>query len=156
MPLKLDGARLGDVGIKITPDEKILVDAKLLKIYLGKIFIAEVLEAALKTGTPEQTQWAATTVAGKKLAGETSSSMAQLVSHTEEKTVPGELGREKPDYLGLDVLKQRGVAMRYDPTALELVVEPGVDQRMPGDISFAPQAEMESAAVERRPMSAAI
>ena len=48
VPLKVDGARLGDVGIKITADDKLFVDAKLLKTYLGKIYRPEVLTAALR------------------------------------------------------------------------------------------------------------
>ena len=37
VPVKLDSELLGNVLVKITPDEKIYADAKLLKTYLGKI-----------------------------------------------------------------------------------------------------------------------
>src|SRR5271157_4250021 len=56
VPLKLDGDRLGDVAIKITTDDKVFVDAKLLKTYLGKTFKAEMLTAALETPEDQATQ----------------------------------------------------------------------------------------------------
>jgi hypothetical protein len=47
VPVKVDGALLGNVAIKITPEDKVLADAKLLKTYLGKIMKQEILTAAL-------------------------------------------------------------------------------------------------------------
>lgn len=68
VPLKVDGARLGDVGIKITADEKLFVDAKLLKTYLDKIFLPEVLTAALAVPEEQATQVASSaSVVSKKL-----------------------------------------------------------------------------------------
>ena len=43
VPLKADGALLGNVALKITPEDKLFADAKLLKTYLGKIVKPEVL-----------------------------------------------------------------------------------------------------------------
>ena len=44
---------------------------------------------------------------------------------------------------------RRGLDMRYDPEALELQVEPKVDQTLPQAISFAPKAEKDSASLEK-------
>ena len=66
VPLKVDGARLGDVGIKITADDKLFVDAKLLKTYLAKIYIPEVLTAALAMPEEQTVQVAGGAVVSKK------------------------------------------------------------------------------------------
>jgi len=90
VPLKVDGARLGDVGIKITADDKLFVDAKLLKTYLAKIYTPEVLTAALATPEEQTVQVAAGSVVSKKAPG-TPSSDVQLVSQQLETKEPGEL-----------------------------------------------------------------
>ncbi len=146
VPLKMDGARLGDVGIKLTPDEKIFVDAKLLKTYLGKTFKAETLVAMLP---PEEqaTQLADNgTVVNKKVPGADSSVLKK--ASIEKVPEPGQLGREKPVYVALELLNARGLALRYDPQSLELQVEPKVDQRQPQSISFAPQSQTGSSTLE--------
>ena len=147
VPLKLDGDRLGDVAIKITADDKVFVDAKLLKTYLGKTFKQEILTAALETPEDQATQVADATVAGKKEAG-AASSIVQKAS-IEKVPEPGQLGQEKPTYVALDLLIAKGLDMRYNPNDLELQVEPKVDQKLPGDISFAPKAEEDSASLEK-------
>jgi outer membrane usher protein len=149
VPLKLDDDRLGDVGIKITADDKIFVDAKLLKTYLGKTFKQEILTAAIETPEDWTTQLAdAETVAAKKEPGAAASSIVQKAS-IGNVPEPGQLGQEKPTYIALDLLIAKGLAMRYNPNDLELQVEPKVDQRLPGDISFAPKAEEDSASLEK-------
>jgi outer membrane usher protein len=147
VPLKLDGGRLGDVRIKITPDDKLFVDAKSLKTYLGKVVREEFLTSALAAPQAPETLVADASVVSKKAPGAAASSVMQLAS--QQKPAPGALGDEAPAYLPLDVLKQRGVSLRYDSLTTELLVEPTVDQRLPGDISFGGRSEVESAALER-------
>jgi outer membrane usher protein len=151
VPLKLDGARLGDVRIKITPQDKVLVDAKTLKTYLGKVVRAEVLTAALAVPPQaEDTQVAGgTSVVGKKAPGAANSSVMQLASQQAPTPEPGALGEEPPSYLPLDVLKERGVRLRYDALAIEMQVELTVDQRQEGDISFASDGELDSASLQQ-------
>jgi outer membrane usher protein len=147
--LKLDGGRLGDVPIKIDADDKIFVDARLLKTYLGKIVKTEILTAALQTAEDRAVQVAdADTVVSKKTPGAASSSVLQKAA-IEKPAEPGQFGQEKPVYVALDLLVARGLAMRYDPQALELQVEPNVDQKIPGDISFAQQEEIDSVSLEK-------
>ena len=147
VPLKLDGDRLGDVTIKITADDKLFVDAKLLKTYLGKTFKQEILTAALETPEDQAAQVADATVAAKKEPG-AASSIVQKAS-IEKAPEPGQLGQEKPTYVALDLLIAKGLDMRYNPNDLELQVEPKVDQKVPGNISFAPKAEEDSASLEK-------
>ena len=150
VPLTVDGARLGDIAIKITADEKLFVDAKLLKIYLGKIMKEEVLTSVLAVPPEEATQVAGgATVVGKKTAGAPNSSVLQLASQQEKAPEPGQLGQEARSYLSLEVIKQRGVAISYDPLALELQVEPTVDQRPTGHLSLEPHGEPESQVLEQ-------
>ena len=148
VPLKVDGARLGDVGIKITADDKLFVDAKLLKTYLAKIYIPEVLTAALATPEEQTVQVAAGSVVSKKAPG-TPSSDVQLVSQQLETKEPGELLGEKPSYLSVATLKDRGITMRYDPLNLDLEVFPTVDQRPTSTINFKQNAEEESTTLEQ-------
>jgi len=146
VPLKVDGARLGDVGIEITADDKLSVDIKLLQTYLGKVFRTEVLTAALVL--PEETvQVAGSSVVSKKTAG-APRSVVQLVSQQRETVEPGQLGSEKPSYLSVATLKDRGINMRYDPLNLELEVFPTVDQRPTNTISFKQNIGEESATLE--------
>ena len=150
VPVKLDGARLGDVAIKITADEKLFVDAKLLKTYLGKVVLPEVLSAALAFPAEGATQvTGGTTVAGKKADDAANSSVMQFASLQEKQPEPGQLGQEPASYLPLDLIKQRGIAIRYDPLELELRVEPTVDQRQTSTISFESKQEIASEAMER-------
>jgi len=135
VPLKVDGARLGDVGIEITADDKLSVDAKLLKTYLGKICRPEVLTAALAVPEEQTVQVAGGSVVSKKAPG-TPSSNVQLVSRQLESKGPAQLGGEKPSYLSIATLKERGINMRYDPLNLELEVFPTVDQRPTSTISL--------------------
>ena len=147
VPLKLDGARLGDVAIKITADDKIFVDAKLLKTYLGNTFKQEILRAALQTPEDSSAQVAdGETLVGKKLPGADSSIVQKVAVGITP--APGQLGREKPAYVALDLLVAKGLALRYNPNDLDLQVEPSVDQRLPSDISFAQQAGSDSASLE--------
>ncbi len=146
--LKLDGARLGDVPIKIAADEKIFVDAKLLKTYLGRIVKAELLTAALQAAEDQTRAAEADTVAGKKAPGEAASTVLQKAS-VEKAPETGPLGQEKPLYVALDQLAAHGLALRYDPVGLELQVELQIDERNPSDISFARQEEAGSASLER-------
>ena len=148
VPLKVDGVRLGDVGIKITADEKLFVDAKLLKTYLSKIVTPEVLTAALAVPEGQTVQIADASVVGKKVPG-TQSSAVQLVSQQLEEKEPGELGGGKPSYLSLATLSDRGINMRYDPLNLELEVLPAVDQRPTSTLSFKQNNEEESVTLEQ-------
>ncbi len=148
VPLKVDGARLGDVGIKITADDKLSVDAKLLKTYLGKIYRSEVLTAALAIPEEQTVQVAGGSVVSKKAPG-TPSSDVQLVAQQLETKETGELLGEKPSYLSVATLKDRGITMRYDPLNLELEVFPTVDQRPTSAINFKQSAEEESATLEQ-------
>ncbi len=147
VPLKVDGSRLGDVGIEITADDKLFVDTKLLKTYLGKIYRAEVLTAALAMPEERTVQATGSSVVSKKAPG-TSSSAVQLVSQQLETQEPGQLEGQKPIYLSVATLKDRGIAMRYDPLNLELEVLPTVDQRPTSTISFNQKSEEESATLE--------
>ena len=148
VPLKVDGARLGDVGIKITADDKLFVDAKLLKTYLGKIYRPEVLTAALAVPEEQTVQVAGGSIVSKKAPGNPSSAV-QLVSQQLETKEPGELGGEKPDYLSVTTLSDRGINVRYDPLNLELEVLPTVDQRPTSTLSFQQNTESESATLEQ-------
>ncbi len=148
VPLKVDGARLGDVGIEITADDKLFVDAKLLKTYLAKIYIPEVLTAALVMPQEQTVQVAGGSVVSKKAPG-TPSSDVQLVSQQLETKAPGELLGEKPSYLSVATLKDRGITMRYDPLNLDLEVFPTVDQRPTTTINFMQNAEEVSATLEQ-------
>ncbi len=148
VPLKVDGARLGDVGIEITADEKLFVDAKLLKTYLAKIYIPEVLTAALAVPEEQTVQIADASVVGKKAPG-ASSSAVQLVSQQLEKKEPGDLGGGKPSYLSLATLNDRGINMRYNPLNLELELFPAVDQRPTSTLSFKQNTEQESVTLEQ-------
>jgi hypothetical protein len=148
VPLKVDGARLGDVGIKITADDKLFVDAKLLKTYLGKIYRPEVLTAALAAPEEHTVQIAGGSVVSKKAPGNPSSAV-QLVSQQMETKEPGELGGEKPSYLSVATLTDRGINVRYDPLNLELEVLPTVDQRPTSTLSFKQNTENESATLEQ-------
>ena len=149
VPLKLDGARLGDVPIKITADDKLFIDAKLLRVYLDKVIVPEVLTTALAVAPEQAAQVAGgATVAGKKVPGAESSSILQTAS--QDKTPePGQLGQEPPSYLPLNTLKERGIDIRYDPQALELEVLPTVDQRPVSAISLEERHEVESETLER-------
>jgi outer membrane usher protein len=151
VPLKLDGVRLGDVRIKITPQDKIFVDAKTLRTYLGKTVREEVLTAALAPPEGGGTAQVAggVSVVGKKASGDASSSVMQLATQHIPAPEPGPLGDEPPSYLPLEVLGERGIRLRYDSQATELLIEPTVDQRRPGDISFVREGELESASMEQ-------
>jgi outer membrane usher protein len=144
--LKLDGARLGEVPIKISADEKIFVDAMLLKTYLGKIVKTDVLTAALQT-SEDPAASVAEAETTKRPPGAAASSVVQKAA-IEKAPEPQPLGQEKPVYVALDLLVARGLAMRYDPNALELQVEPSIEQRRPGDISFARHEEIDSASLQ--------
>ena len=148
VPLKVDGARLGDVGIKITADDKLFVDAQLLKTYLGKVYRPEVLTAALVVPQEQTVQVAGGSVVGKKAPG-TPNSDVQLISQQLGTKEPGEALGEKPSYLSVATLKDRGITMRYDPLNLELEVIPTVDQRPTSTINFKQDAEEESATLEQ-------
>ena len=148
VPLKVDGARLGDVGIKITADDKLFVDAKLLKTYLAKIYIPEVLTAALAVSEDQTVQVAGGSVVSKKAPG-TPSSDVQLVSQQLETKEPGELLGEKQSYLSVATLRERGITMRYDPLNLDLEVFPSVDQRPTSTINFKQNAEEDSSTLEQ-------
>ena len=148
VPLKLDDVRLGDVAIKIADDEKVFVDTKLLKTYLGKVIQGEALNAALATTEDQATQLgAAQDVAGKKEAGAADVTVVKKAA-IERASELGQLGQEKPIYVALDQFRTGGLAMRYDPQNLELRVEPTIDQRLPADLSFAPKSETDSASLE--------
>ncbi len=150
VPLKADGAILGNVALKITPDDKLFADAKLLKTYLGKIFKLEVLTAALAVPAQDAPQVAGgTTVAGKKAPGAATSSVLHLASQPQEAAAPEPLGQEPPSYLPLEVIKQRGIDLRYDPLAIELQVVPALEQRASQNLSFENKGEMASDALER-------
>ena len=73
----------------------------------------------------------------------------QLVSQQLETKEPGQLGGEKPSYLSVATLKDRGIEMRYDPLNLELEVFPTVDQRPTSTISFEQRTDEQSATVEQ-------
>jgi len=148
VPLKVDGARLGDVGIEITADDKLFVDSKLLKTYLGKIYRPEVLTAALVVPQEQTVQVADGSVVSKKAPG-TPSSDVQLISQQLGTKEPGEVLGEKPSYLSVAMLKDRGITMRYDPLNLDLEVFPTVDQRPTSTINFKQDAEEESATLEK-------
>ncbi len=147
VPLKSDGTRLGDVGIKITADDKLFVDAKLMKTYLGKIYRPEVLTAALSAPEDQAVEAPGGSVVGKKAPG-APGSIVQLASQQMETTEPEDLGGGKPSYLSVAKLKERGIDARYDSLNLDLEVFPTVDQRPTGLISFAQDAEGESATLE--------
>ena len=148
VPLKVDGARLGDVGIKITADDKLFVDSKLLKTYLGKIYRPETLTAALAVPEEQTVQVAGGSVVSKKAPGNPSSDV-QLVSQQLDTKEPGELGATKPSYLSVATLNDRGIKVRYDPLNLELEVFPTVDQRPTSTLSFKQNTEEESATLEQ-------
>ena len=147
VPVKVDGARLGDIAIKITPDDKIFVDGKLLKTYLGKIVKEEVLTAALAVPAEGATQVASEAVVGKKGPG-ASSSLVQLASQQKEPE-PGQLGQEPRSYLAMETIKQRGIVMSYDPLNTELAVQPTVDQRPTVEISLGQRVASESKTLEQ-------
>ena len=67
----------------------------------------------------------------------------QLVSQQLETKEPGELGGEKPIYLSVATLADRGINVRYDPLNLELEVLPTVDQRPTSTLSFMQNTENE-------------
>ena len=147
VPLKVDGALFGNVAIKITPDDKVLADGKLLKTYLGKILKTEVLTAALATPKQDAPQVAGgTTVAAKKTPGAESSSVLHLAS--QPAPAPEPLGQEPPSYLPLDVIKQRGIDIRYDPQAIELQAAPALEQRAPQNLDFGNKGDIASDALE--------
>ncbi len=148
VPLKVDGTRLGDVAIKITADDSLFVDVKLLKTYLAKIYIPEILTTALAMPEEQTVQMAAGSVVSKKAPGTTSSDV-QLVSQQLETKEPGELLGDKPSYLSVATLKDRGITIRYDPLNLELEVFPTVDQRPTATLNFRQNAEEESATLEQ-------
>ena len=90
VPVKSGGAVLGNVAVKITPDDKLFADAKLLKTYLGKIMKPDVLTAALAVSAQDATQVASgTTLVGKKAPGAASSSVLQLAPQQEAAPEPG-------------------------------------------------------------------
>ena len=102
-----------------------LADAKLLKTYLGKIMKQEILTAALAVPAQNAPQVAGgTTLAGKKAPGAASSSVQHLASQPQAAPAPEPFGQEPPSYLPLDIIKQRGIDMRYDPQNVELQVAP--------------------------------
>ena len=80
VPVKSDGALLGNVGIKITPADELFVDAKLLKKYLAKVIKPDILTAALAVPAPATQVAGGTTLVGKKAPGAAASSMIQLAS----------------------------------------------------------------------------
>jgi hypothetical protein len=134
VPVKADGAILGNVAIRITPDDKLLVDAKLLKTYLGKLLKPEMLTAALAVPAQDSANTASGAMrAGKKAPGAVSSPALHPAPGTQETatSAPGALGQEPPSYLPLELIKQRGIDISYDPQATELVVVPALVQRCP-------------------------
>ena len=148
VPLKADGARLGDVGIKITADDQLFVDAKLLKAYLVKIYRPEVLTAALAAPEEQATEAASASVVSKRAPGAVSSDVKLVSQHLEPKE-PGSLESGNPNYLSVAMLKERGISMRYDPLNLDLEVLPAVDQRPTSTISFKQSADEESVTLEK-------
>lgn len=148
VPLKVDGARLGDVGIKITADDQLFVDAKLLKTYLVKIYRPEVLTAALAAPEEQATKAASASVVSKRAPGAVSSDV-KFVSQPLETREPGSLEDDNPSYLSVSVLKERGISMRYDPLNLDLEVLPTVDQRPTSTLSFRQSADEESVTLEQ-------
>ena len=147
VPLMLDKARLGDVGIKITADDKVFADARLLKTYLGKVYLPEILTAALAAPGDQAAQMADSSVVGKKTSG-AASSMVQPASLRAEGKEPGALGKEKPSYISLATLKERGIDLRYNPQGLDLEVYPTVDQRPTSTFSLGINNEVVSEAME--------
>ena len=146
VPLKVDGIRLGDVGIRLTSDDKLFVDAKLLRTYLDKIYRPDVLTTALAEEEEQPVQTASASVVSKKAPGAVGSAV-QSISFSQEKEADALRG-EAPSYLSLAQLKERGIAMHYDPLNLELEVLPTVDQRPTSTISFSQKGE-ETAAFEQ-------
>ena len=106
------------------------------------------MTAALATPEEQTVQVADGSVVSKKAPG-TPSSDVQLVSQQLETKEPGELLGEKPSYLSVATLKDRGITMRYDPLNLDLEVFPTVDQRPTSTINFKQNAEEESATLEQ-------
>lgn len=143
VPLTIDGARLGDVGIKITPDDKVSVDAKVLKIYLGKVYLPEMLTAALAVPEENATQTADGSVVSKKTPG-APGSVVQTASLQPDAKEPGQLAGSNPVYVALATLKDRGIDLRYNPQTLELEAYPAVDQRPTSTVSFGAQEEVAS------------
>jgi outer membrane usher protein len=149
VPLKADGTLLGNVALKIAPDDKLFADAKLLKTYLSKILKPEVLTAALAAPGHDAPQVAGgTTLAAKKTPGAATSSVLHLASQPQAAPAPEPLGQEPPSYLPLDDVKQRGIDIRYDPQAIELQVTPALEQRAPQNLDFANKGDLASDALE--------
>ena len=69
VPVKSDGALLGNVGIKITPNDELFVDAKLLKKYLAKVIKPDILTAALAVPAPAVASCGRHHAGGQKGAG---------------------------------------------------------------------------------------
>jgi outer membrane usher protein len=150
VPLKADGALLGNVALKITPEDKLFADAKLLKTYLGKILKQDILNAALAVPAQNATQTAGgTTLAAKKAAGAASSSVLHLASQPQAAAAPEPLGQEPPSYLPLEVLNQRGIDIHYDPQAIALQVAPTMDQRATQHLSFGDSPGVDSSDMAR-------
>ena len=84
------------------------------------------------------------TVVTKKAPAPTSSSVRHLASQQENAPDPGDLGQQPPSYLPLEVIKARGINIRYDPQMIELDVAPTVDQRPTSKLSFAQEQEIGS------------
>ncbi len=148
VPLKMDGFKLGEASVQITPDDRVLVDVTLLKTYLGPALKPEIVTAALAS-PPEPQALPSGSIVAKKQPGEAASSIVHLVSQRLPAMEPGSMGQAPPSYLPLAVIRERGIDMEYDPLSLELNIKPMADQRPTSTLSIAAQGEVVSAALER-------
>jgi outer membrane usher protein len=147
VPVTMDGFKLGETSIQITPDDRVLADTGMLKTYLAAALRPEIVSAALVMPPPP----AGETLAAKKAPGASTSPLVHLVGTQPPKPEPepGSMGAAPPSYLPLDIIRERGVEIEYDPLKLELNVKPSADQRPTATLSLAPETQVASAVLEQ-------
>lgn len=150
VPVKFQAFYLGDVSVRMSSAGEVNVKIGSLTKPLKKIMKMEAIQRVVSCGEPAARAFpphACNDSVARAAKGQTDPSfLPAFVTKSHGVTSGGDGGSEDGDgtespegndeYLPLSIIKGRGLDIRYDSLASELIVTPSIDQRLEGNLSL--------------------